>query len=196
MWEEDISAFWHAPVRNPHHPDTPIPLGALLNHTSGLVDSPMYFRSFQENIPADALLRDADSFSSYAPFAQFRYSNFGAGLIGSLLEARFEQSIEALIQRELFLPLGIEATFDIVKTDIARVANSYRVLPPGSTAAFNAAQRLQTSAPIDAPDPQRHFLLASGNLYITARDMAKLCQLVIRGGMHGGTAFLDEKIHT
>jgi CubicO group peptidase (beta-lactamase class C family) len=53
--KEDISAFWGAPVRNPAHPDTPIPLASLLSHTSGIVDSPQYFRSFQNPVTGTAL---------------------------------------------------------------------------------------------------------------------------------------------
>ena len=188
--EEDVSAFWHRPIRNPHLPDTPIPLGALLSHSAGFVDSPKYFRSFQEDMPVDALLGDSLSFADTKPYERFRYSNFGAGLIGSLLEHRFPVSIEELMQTELFRPLGVTATFDITKAEANRLADSYRVLPPERTAAFSAAARRKAASPILAPDTQRHFLLMSGNLFITAADMAKLCLLVMRGGK----GFLDAKI--
>ncbi len=189
--EEDISDFWHRPVRNPRHPGVPIPLGALLSHTSGIVDTPDYFRSFAEDITADALLTDGASFSGGLPYERFRYSNFGAGLIGSLLESRFQVSFEDLIQRELFEPLGVRATFDIRKADEDRLADGYRVLPGWRPAAFDARARFRASEPIGAPDPQRHFVLASGNLYITAGEMAKLCQVMIHGS-HGGKTFIDD----
>ncbi|MFH1512721.1 MAG: serine hydrolase domain-containing protein [Bacillota bacterium] len=188
--EEDISDFWHREIRNPYHPQVKIPLGSLLSHTSGFADTPRYFRSFTEEITADELLSDPASYSRHLPYRAFRYSNFGAGLIGSLLEARFNIGFEDLIQRELFLPLGVQATFDIRRADVRRLADGYRVLPPGR-AAFDAQRRFHAAAPIGAPNPQRHFLLASGNLFITAGEMAKLCLLVMRQGMHDGTAFLN-----
>ena len=191
--EEDISAFWHREIRNPYHPDMPIPLGSLLSHTSGLQDTPKYFRSFQETISADELLSDKESYLDVRPYECFRYSNFGAGLIASLLEARFQLSFEELIHKELFQPLGVAATFDILKTDKKKIASAYRVLPPSRAAAFDAAERRSTAEAVDAPDPQRHFLLASGNLYITAGEMAKLCLLVMHGGKHGDATFLNEK---
>jgi CubicO group peptidase (beta-lactamase class C family) len=141
---------------------------------------------------ADELLADSTSYLSTLPFEQFRYSNFAAGLIGSLLETRFLLSFEALIQRELFQPLGIHASFDIRMADTPRIADSYRVLPAKRRASFDAVERMQSAQPIDTPDPQRHFLLASGNLFITAEDMAKLCLLVIRGGMHGREKFISD----
>ncbi|HPJ02015.1 MAG TPA: serine hydrolase domain-containing protein [Candidatus Limiplasma sp.] len=190
--EEDISSFWHREIRNPNHPDTPIPLGALLSHSAGIVDTPRYFRSFDEAIGADELLGDRASFLAAKPYERFRYSNFGAGLIGSLLEHRFQVSIEELIQRELFAPLGIAATADITRADAARLANSYRILPPERAAAFDAAARREAASPILAPDPQRHFLLMSGNLFLTAGEMAKLCLLVIHGGKRGEETFINE----
>lgn len=187
--EEDISAFWHGPIRNPHHPDVPIPLGSLLSHSSGITDTPLYFRSFREDIPADTLLNDKAGFADARPYERFRYSNFGAGLVGSLLEHRFQVSMEELIQRELFKPLGVTATFDITKAEAGCLADSYRVLPPDRRAAFGAAARREAAASVLAPDPQRHFLLMSGNLFISAGEMAKLCLLAMRGG----EGFLDEK---
>ena len=190
--DEDISDFWHRPIRNPYHPDAGIPLGSLLSHTSGMIDTPGYFRSFTENITADALLSDKAGFSDYLPYERFRYSNFAAGLIGSLLETRFQTSFEDLVQRELFEPLGVRATFDVRRTDADKLADGYRVLPAGRAAAFDAQERFRSSAPIGPPDPQRHFVLASGNLYITAGEMAKLCRVMICGTNDSGV-FIDGK---
>jgi CubicO group peptidase (beta-lactamase class C family) len=187
--EEDISAFWHEAIRNPYHPHAAIPLGSLLSHTSGIVDSPLYFRSFAEDITADTLLKDGANFSDSLPYERFRYSNFAAGLIGSLLEHRFQTGFDDLIQTELFRPLGVRATFDITRADASAIADGYRVLPPGRKPAFDARSRLRSSQPVGAPDPQRHFLLASGNLYVTAGEMAKLCLAM----MNGGDGFIDGK---
>ena len=156
------------------------------------MDTPAYFRSFGEGMSADEILADTASFANVKPYERFQYSNFGAGLIGSLLEYRFQQSIEELIQTELLQPLGISATVDITKANINRLANSYRVLPPGKEAAFDAAARLCSAQPITAPNPQRHFLLMSGNLFIAAEEMAKLCLLVMRGGTVDGTQFISK----
>ena len=187
--EEDVSALWHGAIRNPRHPETAIPLGSLLSHTSGIIDSPLYFRSFAEDITADTLLKDGASYTDALPYERFRYSNFAAGLVGSLLEHRFRTSFEDLIQAELFGPLGVRATFAVTRADETAVADGYRVLPPKRTPTFDARARFAASEPIGAPDPQRHFLLASGNLYITAGEMAKLCLAM----MNGAGGLIDEK---
>lgn len=189
--DEDISALWGEPIRNPHHPDTPIPLSALMSHTSGIVDSPLYFSSFQKPVTTGEILADKAIFTEYKPFEKFQYSNFAAGLIGCLLEKRFDISFETLIQTELFAPLGACATFDISTLSGALIANSYRVLPASHTPAFDAVARFQTASPIDCPDPQTHFLLASGSLFITAEGLARLALPLMNGGLHGGKVFLN-----
>lgn len=169
---EDVSDFLGYSVRNPHFPDAPVTLGMLLNHTSSIVDHPAYFASFAKPGNLQALLLSPEAYEPSLPGVQFKYSNFGAGMIGSMLEKRFSQSYETLVQKELFAPLGVEATFDLSKLRNKALANDYRVLP--SACCFDAEKRTQAALPLDEPDPESHYLLASGNLYLTSEMLAKL----------------------
>ena len=170
--QEDISDFLGYRVRNPHFPDAPITLGMLLSHTSSIADSEAYFASFQQPADLSELLTDASAFLPQVPGMAFRYSNLAAGMVGCLLEKRFGLSFEQLAQQKLFEPLNVQATFDASRADAERTADSYRVLPPAL--AFNAKARIAAAQSLDAPNPQRHYLQASGSLFLTARDLAKL----------------------
>lgn len=170
--QEDISDFLGYKVRNPHCPNAPITLGMLLSHTSSMVDSNAYFASFQQPVALQELLGGDGAFLPTVPGTVFRYSNLAAGMIGCLLEKRFHQSFEGLAQKLLFEPLGVKATFDLSKADAARTADSYRVLP--ASCGFHAQSRIAAAKELDAPDPERHYLLASGSLFLTAPDLAKL----------------------
>ena len=189
--EEDISVFWGKPIRNPHHPEQPIPLGSLLSHTSGMVDTPAYFHSFRQDTEVSDLLTDPALFADRKPYERFQYSNFAAGLIGCLLERRFGVSLETLMQRELFEPLTADATFDLSTLGGRRIASSYRVLPASRVPDFDAAARFRAASPLDQPDPERHYLLASGNLYLTAQALGRLCLPLMNGGLIGGMPFLN-----
>ena len=189
--QEDIAALWGKPIRNPQYPDTPIPLGSLLNHTSGIADSPLYYSAYEKPVPVGAILRNSATFTYSKPNERFRYSNFAAGFVGSLLERRFGRSLEALAQDLLFSPLDVRATFDISTLGGAAIANAYRVLPATRQPAFDAASRLQSASPIDQPDAATHYLLASGSLYITATGLMRLCLPLVNGGLHAGERFLD-----
>lgn len=169
---EELSAFLGVPVQNPHYPQAPITLGMLLNHTSSIVDSPAYFASFQQSVSLTELLQNPASYSGSLPGLQFRYSNFAAGLIGCLLEKRFHQSFEQLAQEHLFHPLGVSAAFDLSTLKEKPVADSWRVLP--RERCFDAEKRMAAAISLDEPDPERHYLLASGSLFLTATDLAKL----------------------
>ena len=189
--EEDISALWGAPIRNPNHPDTPISLRALLSHTSGLADSPLYYSSYQKPSTVSAILADPATYTVFASFERFRYSNFAAGLIGSLLERRFGQSLEALAQTHVFQPLGAQATFDIASLGGVPLASSYRVMPAQHAPAFDAPARFKAASPLDVPDPEGHYLLASGSLYITAEGLMRLCLPLVQQDAEIGEPFLD-----
>ena len=169
---EELSDFLGVPVQNPQYPQAPITLGMLLNHTSSIVDSPAYFASFQQPVSLTELLQNPASYSGSLPGLQFRYSNFAAGLIGCLLEKRFQQSFEQLAQEHLFQPLGVSATFDLSTLKEKPVADSWRVLP--RERCFDAKKRMTAAISLDEPDPERHYLLASGSLFLTATDLAKL----------------------
>lgn len=176
---EELSDFLGVPVQNPHYPQAPITLGMLLNHTSSIVDSPAYFASFQQPVPLMNLLRNPASYSASMPGLQFRYSNFAAGLIGCLLEKRFHQSFEQLAQENLFQPLGVQATFDLSTLKGKPVADSWRVLP--RERCFDAEKRMAAAISLDEPDPERHYLLASGSLFLTAEALAKLALVAWNG---------------
>ena len=74
--EEDISALWGAPIRNPNHPDTAIPLRALLSHTSGLADSPLYYSSYQKPSTVSAILDDPATYTVFCPFRALPLQQF------------------------------------------------------------------------------------------------------------------------
>lgn len=183
--EEDISDLWDRTIRNPLYGDTPITLGMLLSHTSSIVDASAYFASFSTPVPLDVLFENSQIFSATAPGTSFQYSNFAAGLIACLLEKRFGESFEVIVQRELFRPLGVEATFDLKHVLPEHLSDSYRVLPPKIS--FDARARQAVAKPLDMPDPDHHYLLASGNLYLTASVLARLALTA----WNGGDGFLD-----
>ena len=169
---EDVSDFLGERIENPYLPGAPITLGMLLNHTSSIVDSPAYYGSFTNPVTLSELLHNPASYSPDPPGMIFRYSNLAAGMIGCMLEKRFNMSFETLMQKELFSPLGIQASFDITTLPADRIADSYRVLPKEN--GFSVHKRLETAQSVKEPDPQHHYLLASGNLFLTAEMLAKL----------------------
>lgn len=184
--QQDLSELLGYEVRNPHFPQAPVTLAMLLSHTSGMTDSPAYFAAFERHTPLSELLKNPETYLPVMPGTAFKYSNFAAGMVGCLLEKLSGESLEELAHKELFQPLGVQATFDVSTLDPERLADSWRVLPPAL--AFDAQKRIARAKPLEGPDPERHYLLASGNLYLTATDLARLAL----AACNGANGFLDE----
>ncbi|WP_371375949.1 serine hydrolase [Sporomusa aerivorans] len=187
--DDDISAYLGYPVRNPNYPDVKITFRQLLNHTSSIVDSRAYNslvagtpELLQEVNIRDMLVPkgryyDPDTFADYAPGSQFSYSNFGTGIIGSLVEKISGISFEQYCSRFIFSPIGMDASFEPADIKNWRnVAVLYR--PTGQIQAFRPTKDdyqgvKPESAPITASALSHS---PAGGLRSSAVDFAKFMQ--------------------
>jgi len=140
---------------------TPITLGHLATHRSGLLRLPANLNS---------ALRPTDPYAAYgdsalytfldgyelprAPGTKYQYSNLGAGLLGHLLARRADTTYAALVRRRIAKPLGLSDTrIDLTDAQQSRFAQGH--------------------TRTGAPAPPWHFdaLAGAGALRATAADM-------------------------
>ncbi len=163
----------------------------LLCHTSGLRDLPEMHRFLAEGQPFSALLQQPEIRAS-APGKQFRYSNFGFGLLGSLLETVTGQCIEPLFQQQLFQPLGMRATLDASLLDEGKIMPIIRVLP------YHPENVLQVTAlgkaGLGECDPQHHYGHTAGAMYTDAPSIARMLLMIAQHGQLDGIPFLDSAL--
>ena len=178
--DEDINAYLPFGLRHPKAPKTPITLRMLLSHTAGLQDGRAYQSKVGSGAACSALLKE-DSFCAHLPGEKWEYSNFGAGIAGAAMEAS-GADFETLMQKTLFAPLGVQATYYPQKTRGLPLADAYRVLPPHRHPQFNAAVRQSRPLPAAGPDPETHYALAHGNLCISAPELSKIGAAAMRPG--------------
>ena len=107
--DRDINAVLPFAVRHPQFPNTLITLRMLLSHTNGLVDAPAYHQGVGSRVPVSAIIPAC--WGEHAPGTSWEYSNLGAGLVASVLEAALDQSFENIMRIYLFDVLGVEASF-------------------------------------------------------------------------------------
>jgi len=174
--DADVDPYLPCSLRHPQKPDVPITLRRLLSHTAGIHDGASYAAACQTNAPLGEVMQ-GDAHTA-APFG-FEYSNFGAGIAACALEGMLQKSFEEIMQSTLFAPLHVRATFYAQRAEGA-LANAYRVLPPRRAPALDAAARRARPLPPNAPDPQRHYLLSQGNLYISAPQLCLLGAELLR----------------
>lgn len=192
LWEKgcidldaDVCRYTALSLRHPGAKERPITLRMLASHTAAIHDGAAYNSGIVQNEGASSLLKK-DSFAAHLPGEKWEYSNFGAGLIGSVLEGAMGEDFETLMQRELFLPLGVQATFYPQYVQ-GKMADATRVLPPQKQPNFNAGARRKRPLPDGRPNPEYHYNLAHGNLCISAGELAKLGRAAMVPG------FLQEK---
>ena len=183
--DADINSYLPFSLRHPHDPDIPLTLRMLMTHTAGFRDGEAYNQGIAKGEKLSVILR-GDSFAGHAPGALWEYSNLGAGIAGVVMEAALNRDFETLMQETVFAPLGVTASFYPQKFR-ETPADAWRILPPRRAPTMDAAARQKKPLPPAEPDPETHYALAHGNLYLSAPALARL-------GIAGLTpGFLSEK---
>ena len=176
----------HMLLRKPRHPIT---VRNILSHTSGLP-----FASPAEAPTLDLLTLRAAA-ASYAmtplefePDTKYAYSNAGINTAGRIIEVVSGVSYEEFLDRRLLKPLGMkDTTFWPSKRQETRLAKSYKPNADNTDLEETPIQQLKYPLHDRARQP-----MPAGGLFSTARDCARLCQMVLNGGEFGGTRYLSE----
>ena len=115
------------------------------------------------------------------PGAAFRYGP-ATVVLGRVIEVITGKPLDAVLSEQIFVPLGMTDTFFTVpESKRARVASPY---------ALDKTRGL-VRTPLDLMAPK--FLSAGGNLFGTAADYLRFCQMLLNGGELDGTRILSRK---
>ena len=191
--EDELGDLLGFPVRNPAYPNTPITLRQLMSHTAGLRDSGYYQEALNgQPRPLSELFsgnRQQFTFHSKVEAGVRReYSNFGGGLIGSLIEKLSGQTLDAYMTQNVFAPLGITAGFQASLLPQSMPLADMFLMPERRLAKELRADPTHETR----PDPARHYFLTAGKLIITAPDLAKILIALCDGGIYGDVRLLKE----
>jgi CubicO group peptidase (beta-lactamase class C family) len=168
-------------LRHPLAPDRPITLRMLLTHTAGIRDGRDYLRGITNGTAAPVILK-GDSHTAHLPGTKCEYSNFGMGLAGCVVEACTGLSFQEAMDRYLFKPLNLKASF-YPQLLSAVLADARRILPSGRMPNFDGAKRQAVpEGDWRSPDPQRHHLLAHGSCCMDAESLSILGRALMRPG--------------
>ena len=175
--DEDVSDLLPVAVKT----GLPITLRTLMSHRAGFCDGESYLSLVGTGADLAKLLNQDNIRIDYQK-NEWEYSNFGAGLIASVLEKKTNTSFECLMQQYLFEPLDMTASFypQHIKGDLA---DAYHVLPPKKAPAFDAVQRKnKDDAGWDKADPLHHYSMAQGNCCIDITGATLIGQSLMTPG--------------
>ncbi len=194
--DADLSDYFNFPIRNPKFPDVPITLRQVMTHTASLLDTYHYEMATNAPVIEIVALRHVldgnyayKNFSSREPGTKVDYSNFGGGLLGSLLERVTGNLVDEYMQWKVFSPLGISGGYHTPCLPYgARIASIYSV-PSGS---LRLDQMSATDDHYD-PEPEFDYVHTAGALCMTAEGMAKIIIALAGDGSVDGNWILEEK---
>ncbi len=191
--DEDVNTYLPFKVRNPRFPEQKITTRHLMTHTSGVHETGVRLLSLAKPgdpttslqellepylVPGGATYVAGESYSpEVAPGQRFLYSNFGAALVGLVIERVSGKPFAAYMRDEVFAKLGLVNTgFLLRDLDAAKIAVPYTYV----TGKGQVAEP-QTSVP---------YLPATA-LRTPAKELAKLLLAVARGGELDGARVLS-----
>lgn len=188
--DEDIGQYLSFPLRNPHYPDAIITTRMVLAHRSSLGwpvsgDSDFYTTYFADSAPPlYPLIKelivpggskyDPSLWKNTAPGSAYWYSNFGAALLGYLVEVVSGEDFKEYCKKHIFQPLDMpDTSFKFSDLDSNRVAMPYEGsgIPLGH---------------------HTHFYYPAADLRSSICDFSHFIIAFMNGGVYRGNRILQE----
>lgn len=184
----DISAYFGYRIANPNYRKLPITLRQCMTHTTSISQGGGYSsirRTVHDMLSEE--IRRPSNYTKDKPGGRYAYSNFAAGLMGSVMEAVTQKSVNAYMTENVFAPLGIDAAYNAgLLRDPDQVASQYISGKNYRSGAKYAADKYE-----DFPDPERHYRITVGSVWMRSNDLAKLLIALCGDGSYQGTRLLS-----
>lgn len=182
--DDDISDHLGVTVRNPNHPNKPITVRMLLEHTSSLKDAD-YLPSLSA---LQKHLTSGKAFTSARPGANFVYNNFAFGVLGVVCECAAGRSFTDLAEEFFFEPMGITASFLAERVPLDDLAVIYQ-----SNGSVGLSKNTHRKFATYHKEPGYTMRCFAGGLIISAGDYARLLTVLMNDGIYNGQALLSKK---
>lgn len=179
--DEDVERYLPFKVRNPKFADQKITTRHLMTHTSSIQEKGVKLVSLSKPgdptmslqellepylVPGGATYVEGESYAAQAPGGPFLYSNFGAALVGLVIERIAGKPFAKYMRDDVFLPFGMARTSFLladfapgtVATPHTFVTGQGQAAEPQSSVPYLPATALRTPAKELAT-----FLLAMAN---------------------------------
>lgn len=188
--DTDISEYFGYTIRNPRYRNDPITLRQLMSHTSSINAGGGYANDTEGYVWKMLSLerRCTANYYEHKPGSKYVYSNFGAGLMGSLIELATGKNFGQSVKENLFDPLGIDAAYNVNLLEAPeKITNLYSETGGLSSSRNSYYKRVWD----DSVDPEYHFRSTAGGLWMRGEDLCRLGIMLCQGGTLEGVNILQ-----
>jgi CubicO group peptidase (beta-lactamase class C family) len=191
--DRDVSDYLGWPLRNPSFPDTPITLQLLLSHQSSLTDDADYLIPVDQTVRAK--LADPKAWDrAHKPGTWFRYTNLNFPVIAGVLEVASGERFDRLVEQTVLKPLKLDACYNWSGCSPGRVGRAVVLYDERGGVRRDDLKGAAPACPGGAAKDGGCDLTAyqlgwngaifspQGGLRISARDLSKIGQMLLRRG--------------
>ncbi len=187
--DKSIGDYLGYTIVNPYYPKVPITLRHLMTHTSSLNEDSGYTNSKNSlnKLFGTAAARKRN-FLKVEPGTKYQYSNFGAGIMGSLMEIVTGKNVQQTVSENLFQPLNMDAAYHPKFLEVPKnIVIQYKkdgTSSVGRTWAINKEWE-------EGPNPEMHYRITVGSVWMKARDLCRIGMMLCQGGTLDGVTILQ-----
>jgi CubicO group peptidase (beta-lactamase class C family) len=192
--DRDVSDYLGWSLRNPNFPDKKITLRLLLSHQSSVSDGADYLIPVDQTIRAKMAEPKAWDPLHAPGSGWFHYTNLNFPLVASIMEAATGELFDRLIHRLVLKPLKLRACFNWSPCTSAQAKRAVVLYRSSGEVARDDLKGALPDCPGVAgkdggcdlssyvPGANGAIFSPQGGLRISARDLAKTGQMLLRGG--------------
>ena len=178
---------------NPNYPKIALTSRMLMTHTAGINDSAGAFAGLK---PLNATLNPKENkkksgFLKIKPGAEYKYSNYGAGIMGCILEAVTGERLTEAARELIWDPMGIDAAYNVLQLkDPEKIVSTYNADGSGN---ISRSRRLRDAKDYRAEiDLDKDYAESYGSVWIRGEDLCRIGIMLCDMGVIEGERILEE----
>ena len=176
---------------NPNYPKISLTSRMLMTHTGTINDSKGAFangKPLSENLNPK-LNKKKSGFLQQKPGTCYKYSNYGAGIMGCILEAVTGKRLTDAARELLFDPMGIDAAYDPhLLQNPELIVSTYNTDGSSKTRSY----RLTKEKYRETINLEKDYVESYGGVWIRGEDLCRIGIMLCDMGMYNGEQILEE----